>query len=60
MRWNGTGSTSNDRRAVTLFMRRDDPFAQVVVPAHQIIDTGTLGGVLDGAELSVEDFVKAL
>ena len=27
-------------------MRRDEPFAQVVVPAHKSIDTGTLNGIV--------------
>lgn len=35
-------------------MRRDNPFAQVVVPAHRSLDTGTLAG------LSVEDFLEIL
>ena len=39
-------------------MRRDNPFAQVVVPDHKSIDTGTLALILDGANLSVEDFIK--
>jgi len=41
-------------------MRRDNPFAQVVVPDHRSIDTGTLASILDGADLSVEDFIKLL
>jgi len=41
-----------------IVLRRDNPFAQVVVPDHKSIDTGTLATILDGADLSVEDFVK--
>jgi len=41
-----------------IVLRRDNPFAQVVVPDHRSIDTGTLASVLDGAGLSVEDFIK--
>ena len=41
-------------------MRRDDPFAQVVVPDHRSIDTGTLAAILDGAGLSVEEFLERL
>lgn len=41
-------------------MRRDRPFAQVVVPAHRSIDTGTLGSILAGAGLTVEAFLKLL
>ncbi len=39
-------------------MRRDNPFAQVVVPDHKSVDTGTLATILDGADLSVEDFIR--
>ncbi len=41
-----------------IVLRRDKPFAQVVVPDHKSIDTGTLAAILDGADLSVEDFIK--
>ena len=41
-----------------IVLRRDNPFAQVVVPDHKSIDTGTLATILDGADLSIEDFVK--
>jgi predicted RNA binding protein YcfA (HicA-like mRNA interferase family) len=41
-------------------MRRERPFAQVVVPMHRSIDTGTLAGILDAAGLSVEEFLKLL
>ncbi|MFH1140805.1 MAG: type II toxin-antitoxin system HicA family toxin [Chloroflexota bacterium] len=43
-----------------IVLRRDNPFAQVVVPDHKSIDTGTLASILDGADLSVEDFVKLI
>ncbi len=41
-----------------IVLRRDNPFAQVVVPDHKSIDTGTLASILDGADLSVEEFIK--
>jgi hypothetical protein len=41
-------------------MRRDSPFAQVVVPDHKHIDTGTLDAILEGAGLSVEEFIALL
>ena len=41
-------------------LRRDHPFAQVVVPDHKIVDTGTLGNILDGAGLSVEELIKLI
>jgi predicted RNA binding protein YcfA (HicA-like mRNA interferase family) len=43
-----------------IVLRRDNPFAQVVVPDHKNIDTGTLASILDGAGFSVEDFVKLI
>jgi predicted RNA binding protein YcfA (HicA-like mRNA interferase family) len=43
-----------------VILRRDEPFAQVVVPDHKSIDTGTLAGILDGANLTVEEFLAIL
>jgi predicted RNA binding protein YcfA (HicA-like mRNA interferase family) len=43
-----------------IVLRRDNPFAQVVVPDHKSVDTGTLASILDGAGLSTEDFIKLL
>ena len=48
------------QRGSHIVMRRDDPFAQVVVPAHRSIDTGTLAAILDGAGLTVEQFAEVL
>jgi predicted RNA binding protein YcfA (HicA-like mRNA interferase family) len=41
-----------------IVMRRDKPFAQVVVPAHKTIDTGTLASILDSANITVDEFVN--
>ena len=43
-----------------IVLRRDSTFAQVVVPDHRSIDTGTLSSILNGADLSVEDFIKLM
>jgi predicted RNA binding protein YcfA (HicA-like mRNA interferase family) len=43
-----------------IILRRDNPFAQVVVPDHKSIDTGTLSSILNGADLSVEEFIDLL
>jgi len=43
-----------------IILRRDHPFAQVVVPDHKSIDTGTLANILDGADLTVEYFLTLL
>ena len=48
------------RKGSHIVLRRDNPFTQVVVPAHKSIDTGTLASILDGADLTVEDFIKLL
>jgi predicted RNA binding protein YcfA (HicA-like mRNA interferase family) len=48
------------RKGSHIILRRDSPFAQVVVPDHISIDTGTLDSILDGADLSVENFVRLL
>ncbi len=29
-----------------MILRRDDPFTQVVVPAHKVLDRGTLRGII--------------
>ena len=41
-------------------MRRDEPFAQVVVPDHDELDRGTLRAILRHAGLSVEEFSRLL
>ena len=41
-----------------IILRRDNPFAQVAVPDHKTVDTGTLANILDGASLSIEEFIK--
>jgi predicted RNA binding protein YcfA (HicA-like mRNA interferase family) len=41
-------------------MRRDDPFAQVVVPEHDELDRGTLRAIIRQVGLSVEDFLRLL
>jgi predicted RNA binding protein YcfA (HicA-like mRNA interferase family) len=41
-----------------MILRRDNPFSQVVVPDHNSVDTCTLDSILDGADLSTEEFIK--
>ncbi len=55
-----TGFYIKRRKGSHIVLRRDNPFAQVVVPDHKSIDTGTLASILDGAVLSVEDFIKLI
>jgi predicted RNA binding protein YcfA (HicA-like mRNA interferase family) len=46
------------RKGSHIVLRRDNPFAQLVVPDHRSIDTGTLASILDGAGLTVEDSIS--
>lgn len=48
------------RKGSHMILRRDHPFAQVSVPDHKSLDTGTLAHILDGAGLSVDEFRKLL
>lgn len=43
-----------------IILRRDKPFAQVVVPDHRELDRGTLRAIIRQAGLSVDDFVNLL
>lgn len=46
------------REGSHMIMRRDEPFAQVVVPDHKELDRGTLRAIIRQAGLSVEEFVN--
>ena len=48
------------RKGSHIVLRRDSPFAQVVVPDHKSIDTGTLDSILDSANLSADEFIRLL
>jgi predicted RNA binding protein YcfA (HicA-like mRNA interferase family) len=43
-----------------LILRRDEPFAQTVVPNHRQTDRGTLRAILRQTGISVEDFTGLL
>ena len=43
-----------------IVLRRNIPYSQVVVPDHKSIDTGTLASILDGANLTTEEFIALL
>ncbi|MGE3499703.1 MAG: type II toxin-antitoxin system HicA family toxin [Candidatus Binatia bacterium] len=40
-----------------IVLRRDDPFAQLVVPDHPDLDRGTLRAILRQAGISVDEFI---
>ena len=43
-----------------MIVRRDEPFAQVVVPDHKELDRGTLRAIIRQAGLGVEEFIGLL
>ena len=43
-----------------MILRRDDPFAQVVVPDHKVLDRGTLRAIIRHAGLNIDEFVYFL
>ncbi len=48
------------RESSHIILRRDEPFAQIVVPDHQELAKGTLRSIIREVELSVEEFVSLL
>ena len=48
------------QRGSHMILRRDEPYARVVVPDHQRIRPGTLRKILHEAALSVEDLLDLL
>ena len=43
-----------------MVLRRDEPFAQLVVPDHRELDCGTLRAIIRQAGLGVDEFVRLL
>jgi len=43
-----------------MILRRDKPFAQLVVPDHEELDRGTLRAIIRQADLTVEQFTGLL
>jgi predicted RNA binding protein YcfA (HicA-like mRNA interferase family) len=43
-----------------MILRRDEPFAQVVVPDHKILDRGTLRAIIRQSGLTPEGFMELL
>jgi len=48
------------RRGSHIVLVRNKPYAQVVVPAHRTLATGTLGDILDAAGLTPDQFIELL
>jgi len=43
-----------------IILRRDNPFAQVVVPNHKELDKGTLRSIIRMASITAEEFINNL
>lgn len=43
-----------------IFMRRDNPFAQTVVPDHKTIHRGTLRNIIRQSGMTVDEFLALL
>ena len=43
-----------------IVLRRDQPFAQLVVPDHRELDTGTLRAIIRQAGMNPEQFIQLL
>jgi predicted RNA binding protein YcfA (HicA-like mRNA interferase family) len=54
------GFTLRRQEGSHMVLRRDDPFAQVVVPDHRELDRGTLRAILARAGLAVSEFLDLL
>ncbi len=48
------------RESSHVILRRDEPFAQVVVPDHAELAKGTLRSIIRDVDLSVEEFIELL
>ena len=54
------GFTVRRQHGSHLILRRDNPFAQTVVPNHDQIDRGTLRAILRQTDIAVDEFIKLL
>jgi predicted RNA binding protein YcfA (HicA-like mRNA interferase family) len=43
-----------------IILFRDDPFAEVVVPNHKMLDKGTLRAIIRQVNLDVDEFIELL
>ena len=43
-----------------IVLRRDEPFGQVTVPDHKVLDRGTLKSIIRKSGLSLNEFVDLL
>jgi predicted RNA binding protein YcfA (HicA-like mRNA interferase family) len=43
-----------------IILRKSDPFSQVVIPDHKLLDRGTLRSIIRHSGLSIEEFKELL
>jgi predicted RNA binding protein YcfA (HicA-like mRNA interferase family) len=48
------------QHASHIVLRRDEPFAQIVVPDHKELDRGTLRAILRQADVTIDRFITLL
>jgi len=53
-----TGFHIKRQKGSHIILRRDDPFTQLVVPDHTVLDRGTLRAIIRQAGLSVAEFIE--
>ena len=54
------GSRVHRQRGSHIVLVRDNPYAQVIVPAHRSLATGTLAAILDAADLTPAELLDRL
>lgn len=54
------GFTVRRQHGSHIIMRRDDPFAQTVVPNHRQIDRGTLRAILRQIGITADQLIELL
>jgi predicted RNA binding protein YcfA (HicA-like mRNA interferase family) len=56
----GAGFFVKRQESSHIILRRENPFAQVVIPDHRELDRGTLRAIIRHAGLSVDEFIGLL
>jgi len=54
------GFTVRRQHGSHIILRRDDPFAQTVVPNHRQLDRGTLRAILRQTGLGTDELIRLL
>ncbi|MEO5346766.1 MAG: type II toxin-antitoxin system HicA family toxin [Magnetococcus sp. YQC-9] len=47
------------QRGSHMVVRRDNPFSQLVIPDHEVLDRGTLRAIVRQSGVSVESFLES-